>query len=153
MTEITRGHLVREAEDGVVITRQQLAATLQRLPRPANALGEPWPYSQDLLLSFLACQACDSCSRADNGGGFTCDCPVPCGARYCQHPAKEAQPADRDEELDGIAVILRVLEGIDGESGNWRQSLFRSLTYIASRYGYVLAERPAGGTEGCPGGC
>jgi len=152
LTEITRQHLVRQAEDGVVITRQQLAATLQRLPRPANALGDGWPYSQDLLLSFLACQACASCSRADNGGGHACDCPVPCGARYCQHATAAPQPDDRDDELACIAAILRAIEGLSLGDIGWRQSVTRSLAYVASRYGYVLSERPAG-TEGCPGGC
>ena len=139
MTEITREHLVRHAEDGVVITRQQLAATLQHLPRPAGPAGDGWPYSQALLLSFLACQACDSCSRADNGGGRPCDCPVPCGARYCQHPAAGLHAGERDEELDGIAAILRVLDSLNGD--HWKQSVERSLTYIVSRYGYVLAAK------------
>lgn len=153
MTEITREHLVRQAEDGVTITRQQLAATLQRLPRPAGAAGGGWPYSQALLLAFLACHGCDSCSRADNGGGYSCDCPVPCGTRYCQHAAAASQPGDRDEELEVIAGILSALDGLDAVDGDWRQSVARALTYIASRYGYVLAEPQAHGTEGCPGGC
>ena len=38
---------------------------------------------------------CPSCSRGEDGGGYPCDCPAPCGARYCQHPtetASEKQP-------------------------------------------------------------
>lgn len=29
--------------------------------------------------------ACLSCSRGGGGGGYPCDCPAACGARYCQH--------------------------------------------------------------------
>ena len=29
---------------------------------------------------------CLSCSRGRDGGGYPCDCPTACGARYCQHP-------------------------------------------------------------------
>lgn len=29
--------------------------------------------------------SCQSCSRGEAGGGYPCDCPAACGARYCQH--------------------------------------------------------------------
>jgi hypothetical protein len=32
--------------------------------------------------------ACPSCSRGNDGGGYPCDCPEACGARYCQHPTE-----------------------------------------------------------------
>ena len=30
--------------------------------------------------------SCPSCSAGNDGGGYPCDCPAACGARYCQHP-------------------------------------------------------------------
>lgn len=38
-------------------------------------------------------QGCRSCSLGDGGGGYPCDCPAACGARYCQHPAEARDAA------------------------------------------------------------
>jgi hypothetical protein len=42
--------------------------------------------------------ACLSCSRGEDGGGYPCDCPEACGARYCQHPPTETVTADTDPD-------------------------------------------------------
>lgn len=99
---------------GVKITRGDLWGALQRIP-PAGVFATRMgaaPYAQALLLSILASRECESCKRADNGGGHPCDCPVPCGARYCQHPSGEPQPADTpaDPELAAMAAIVAAMD-------------------------------------------
>lgn len=72
------------------VTRNELWGALQRIPPAgyfATRMGAA-PYAQALLLSIQANRECESCRLADNGGGFPCGCPVPCGARYCQHPVE-----------------------------------------------------------------
>jgi hypothetical protein len=83
---------------GVKITRGDLWGALQRIPPTgefATHMGAA-PYAQMLLLSILANRECESCNHGDNGGGYSCDCPVPCGARYCQH-ATESGSGEQDE--------------------------------------------------------
>lgn len=43
-------------------------------------------------------QGCRSCSRGEDGGGYPCDCPAACGARYCQHPVGDAATAAWEED-------------------------------------------------------
>lgn len=48
--------------------------------------------------------------------------------------------AGTDPEMAAIARILAELDGLAGESGAGEPSSARVLTYIASRYGYVLTD-------------
>jgi len=68
--------------------------------------------------------------RCDRIGG-PCTCP---------DPEFAPTPVGADPELAAIARILAELDALDGESGAGRQSALRALTYVASRYGYVLAD-------------
>ena len=103
----TREHLaVLINGKGVKITRGELWGALQRIPpagKFATRMGAA-PYAQALLLSILANRGCESCRRADNGGGHPCDCPVPCGARYCQHVAEDGSDERDPWAGDGYAV-------------------------------------------------
>lgn len=84
---------------------------------------------------------CPSCLRGDNGGGYPCCCPVPCGARYCQHAPEPAPAASAgaDAELAVIAAALTGLDRFGWEHGDTSAPAWRVLSYLAHRYGYVLA--------------
>ncbi len=61
-----------------------------------HAVNEPVPENCHACGAAMAAVAetegtaasCLSCTAGNDGGGFPCDCPVACGARYCQHPAE-----------------------------------------------------------------
>jgi hypothetical protein len=61
---------------------------------------------------------CESCKRGEDGGGWPCDCPVPCGARYCQHPMpqRETPAGIEDRELDAMQAIGDALTGLPAEA-------------------------------------
>jgi hypothetical protein len=117
---------------GVKITRGDLWLALQCIP-PAGEFATragAGPYAQVLLLSILANRECESCNHGDNGGGNPCSCPVPCGARYCQHPVEDGEHdtaaphaccehADSpgppsDPELAAMAALLPALPLVSG---------------------------------------
>jgi hypothetical protein len=83
---------------------------------------------------------CESCKRGEDGGGWPCDCPVPCGARYCQHPMPA--PADwdggltgiKDPELDAAQAILDALDGLDGYA---QRNIIR---YVAARFHAAIVD-------------
>jgi hypothetical protein len=123
------------------ITPEQLTAALDGMEITVDVLNSPVPgqwvgatvrYPESLASAILA-------RIAEPGHGPGPHPNFDCGECPDCNPGGDV-PAVTDPELGAIARILTELDALDGESGAGRQSALRALTYVASRYGYVLAD-------------
>jgi hypothetical protein len=126
MPEVTREQLTA-ALDGMEIVVDIINAQI-----PGQWVGATVRYPESLASAILA-------RIAELGGGQGPHPNFDCGECPDCNPGGGA-PAVADPELDAIARILALLDGLAGESGAGEPSSVRVLTFIASRYGFVLAD-------------
>jgi hypothetical protein len=109
------------------VTREQLADAIRRTAVRAREGG--LKYLGDGTVS----------AHALDPDGLAADLLSDCAGQQADGDEFAATAAVADPELSAMARVLAELDALSGESGAGMESAVRALTWLAGRYGYVLA--------------